>query len=130
MKLPASLSAFVPKLFPRSQVVTSFEIIVEADGFRVSENGILGEIWLWTSQEEIVASKDSSGPNGHIELAFIVPGDDDYYYLNDEVPGFDKLIAAMESNLPGLDVHWQDKIAEFGSGTSGMLIYEKQEKTP
>jgi len=96
-----TIFSFLSKLLSPKPAKQVAEIVIENDGFRLKENGTLGELWLWANQEEVAIGRTVLNAREYIWIDFLIPDGDDYFSVDEEMPGFEALLAALEHKLPG-----------------------------
>jgi hypothetical protein len=125
---------FLSKLLSPKPAKQAAEIVIENAGFRLKEGGALKELWPWANQEEVLIGRTVLDTREHFWMDFFILGNDNYFTVDEEMLGFEALLAAMENKLPGFDKEWRGKIVQpqldtDDINTNLITVYQTKEKT-
>ena len=112
----------------RELVFGDCHIVSERAGFRVIRDQQLRDIALWPSIQVIIAHKRDLITMDLICFDVLLD-DGDLIEVNEEMYGFESLLAAMERNLPRFDKRWPDKVVEPPFAANQTVIYSAGSKS-
>jgi hypothetical protein len=101
------------------------DLMVDDEGFSISNSGKVATKYRWDEVGQIVGFKRDHGMYDEICLQIDIRCRVGVLELSEEFGGFDKFIKAMEEHLPGIPRDWWQQLAFPVFAENGTIIYRR-----